>query len=285
MKQWTDNIYQITFPAPRPHARAANSFLLSHERLLIDAGFAGAANYARLTAALAQLNLQVTDLQGIVITHHHPDHVGLLEALPPTIPVYAAPGLSFYGTPAYQRVIDHLKLPAAVPPAARHNVQQRLETRLVPALSKRTIRPLTALTQFGLHARTVAGHSAQDTIITDDHGHWFTGDLLLAGIVFNSLLDIDPLSQSVVPHLRAQYRQFLRQVETLFPADATLYPGHGTPFTMEEAARIARQNQRFMARIAAQKAALPADTSYEDVVQATLHQLHVPAYFYVSALY
>lgn len=285
MKQWTNNIYQITFPAPQPHARAANIFLLYHERLLIDAGFAGTANYARLTAALAQLNLQVTDLRGVAITHHHPDHVGLLEALPLTIPVYAAPGLAFYGTSAYQQAIDHLKLPATVPSKARHNVQQRLKTRLVPALTKRTIYPLAALTQFGLHPHTLAGHSAQDTIITDEAGHWFTGDLLLAGIIFNSLLDIDPITQKVVPHLRTRYRQFLRQVDTLFPQNATLYPGHGTPFTMEEATRIARQNQQFMARIATQQAALPADAPYEDVVQATLHQLHVPAYFYVSALY
>ncbi|MFK5675607.1 MBL fold metallo-hydrolase [Ligilactobacillus sp. LYQ60] len=285
MKQWTNNIYQITFPAPHPHARAANSFLLYHERLLIDAGFAGTANYARLTAALAQLNLQVTDLRGVVVTHHHPDHVGLLEALPPEIPVYAAPGLAFYGTSAYQQAIDRLKLPVVVPPAVCRNVQQRLETRLVPALRKRTFYPLTALTQFGLHSRTLAGHSAQDTIITDEAGHWFTGDLLLAGIIFNSLLDIDPISQEVVPHLRTRYRQFLRQVETLFPSTATLYPGHGIPFTMKEATRIARQNQRFMARIAEQQAALPAKASYETVVQATLHQLHVPAYFYVSALY
>lgn len=285
MKQWTDNIYQITFPAPRPHARAANTFLLYHERLLIDAGFAGEKNYARLTNALAQLNLRVTDLQGIVITHHHPDHVGLLEALPRKIPVYAAPGLAFYGTSAYQQAIAHLKLPAAVPEEARHNVQQRLATRFVPALSNRTIRPLAALAPVGLHYRTLAGHSAQDTIITDEAGHWFTGDLLLAGIVFNSLLDIDPLSQCVVPHLRTRYRQFLRQVDALFPPSATLYPGHGAPFTMEDATRIARQNQRFMARIAEQRAALPTTASYEEVVQATLHQLHVPAYFYVSALY
>lgn len=36
---------------------------------------------------LQNIGYQPTDIEQVIITHHHPDHVGLLDYLPSTIPV------------------------------------------------------------------------------------------------------------------------------------------------------------------------------------------------------
>lgn len=45
--------------------------------VLVDTGWDDPASWSELTTGLAALGLDVTDVHGVVVTHHHPDHHGL----------------------------------------------------------------------------------------------------------------------------------------------------------------------------------------------------------------
>ena len=70
-------------PVPTPFAvGAVNCFLLRGSPLtLVDTGPGSAAALDVLERALAELRLQVSDLELIVLTHQHMDHEGLVEIL------------------------------------------------------------------------------------------------------------------------------------------------------------------------------------------------------------
>lgn len=60
---------------------SVNVFLLKSENgwALIDTGFPNSAD--QILKAIQQLGIQATDIQHIIVTHAHPDHIGSLAAL------------------------------------------------------------------------------------------------------------------------------------------------------------------------------------------------------------
>ena len=71
-------IWKFVIPIPFP-LRTVNMYALVNTQgwALIDTGMGTPEARAALTAALQQANLRISDLRTIVLTHHHPDHVGL----------------------------------------------------------------------------------------------------------------------------------------------------------------------------------------------------------------
>ncbi len=75
-----------------PPATATNTLILGGDRLLIiEPATPHAREQARLDALLRRLRAEGHELAGVVLTHHHPDHIGYAEALRAThaIPIYA----------------------------------------------------------------------------------------------------------------------------------------------------------------------------------------------------
>lgn len=72
------DVLQVKVPLPFP-LRWVNSYLLPGEGgwTLIDPGLRTEAAEAVWTSALAELGLGYSDIDRIVLTHHHPDHYGL----------------------------------------------------------------------------------------------------------------------------------------------------------------------------------------------------------------
>jgi glyoxylase-like metal-dependent hydrolase (beta-lactamase superfamily II) len=71
-------IWKFTLPIPFP-LRTVNMYALAGKDgwTLVDAGMGTSDARAALTAALQRANLDIKNLHTIVLTHHHPDHVGL----------------------------------------------------------------------------------------------------------------------------------------------------------------------------------------------------------------
>ncbi len=72
------HIWKITVPIPFP-LRTVNMYALVGEDgwVLIDAGMGTPDARAALQAGLERANLRIENLRAIVLTHHHPDHVGM----------------------------------------------------------------------------------------------------------------------------------------------------------------------------------------------------------------
>ena len=71
-------IWKFTLPIPFP-LRTVNMYALTGKDgwTLVDAGMGTPDARAALTAALQRAELSIENLRTIVLTHHHPDHVGL----------------------------------------------------------------------------------------------------------------------------------------------------------------------------------------------------------------
>jgi ribonuclease/clavin/mitogillin len=77
-----------------PPATATNTLVIGGDRLLIiEPATPHAREQARLDALLAELKAEGRTLAGIIVTHHHADHIGYATALREThgIPIFAHP--------------------------------------------------------------------------------------------------------------------------------------------------------------------------------------------------
>ena len=91
MASWIGNIAKIILPTPFA-VGDVNVYLVKGEALsLIDAGVKTKEAWDSFTKQLAQLGYAPNDIDQVILTHHHPDHVGLLEWLPDHVKVLGHP--------------------------------------------------------------------------------------------------------------------------------------------------------------------------------------------------
>ncbi|MDQ0253961.1 glyoxylase-like metal-dependent hydrolase (beta-lactamase superfamily II) [Evansella vedderi] len=91
MEQLTKNIYQMTVPTPFL-VGPVNTYLIEGDALtLVDTGPKTEEAYDVLKGHLKEKKLQFEDIEVVILTHHHPDHIGLLEEFLPNAKVYAHP--------------------------------------------------------------------------------------------------------------------------------------------------------------------------------------------------
>lgn len=88
MTEWQNGIAKITLPTPFA-VGDVNVYLVKGERLtLIDAGTKTEESWDTFKSQLGDLGHTPEDIEQVVLTHHHPDHVGMLDFLPDSLEVY-----------------------------------------------------------------------------------------------------------------------------------------------------------------------------------------------------
>lgn len=91
MTEWKNGIAKLTMPTPFA-VGDVNTYLIKGDRLtLVDAAVKTEEAWAALKNQLASLHLRPEDIEQVVLTHHHPDHVGLLDYLPDSVELYGHP--------------------------------------------------------------------------------------------------------------------------------------------------------------------------------------------------
>jgi glyoxylase-like metal-dependent hydrolase (beta-lactamase superfamily II) len=235
-------------PLPLPFAlRSVNVYLAEDGAggwTLFDAGLGLAADEAALRAGLAAAGVSLEDITALVLTHAHPDHIGLAGMVVGAsgCPVYMFPREAermyrVWGSydmattdeviPALQAMYRAHGLPeAALATIAPSTLKMRQILRLAPAPSIVAIADSDTFTLGGRRHTAIwtPGHSDYHLCLLRDDEVFFVGDHILPAITPN--IGVYPEAR---PDPLRDYFESLTRVRTA--RSRLVLPGHGKPFS------------------------------------------------------
>ncbi len=237
------NIWKITMPIPFPLRTVNVHVLIGNDGwALVDAGMGTPDARAAFKVGLQRAGVSMDKLRAIVLTHHHPDHIGLSGEL------HEQSGAAVYMHPIDEADL-HFAWSGKMPQRFRR-VSQFLRQHGMPPTDLWVsqvdpqvmhdiihIPPHEAFTLFddgeyvdllGERYRVIwtPGHSdGQICLFRERDGIFLAADHVLPRITPN----IGLYSEHQRPNPLADYKDSLKKVSTL-PASIAL-PGHGEPFT------------------------------------------------------
>ena len=239
----TGGIHRITVPTPFAVGRV-NVYLIEDEPLtLVDAGPNSATSFNELTNGLAELGHSLEDIELVILTHQHIDHLGLVSLVAErsgadvaAIDV-AVPFVENYSEEAQKddEFARSVMLRNGIPPdvvSALSAVSQAFRAWGARADVTRVLHdgdelPLRDRT---LHVHHRPGHSPTDTVFHDrERRVLLSADHLLGHISSNPLITRPPAGSDERPQALVTY---LRSLEQTREMDVELVlPGHGEPIT------------------------------------------------------
>jgi glyoxylase-like metal-dependent hydrolase (beta-lactamase superfamily II) len=230
-------------PIPTPFAVGrVNCYLIEDEPLtLIDAGPNSATSLMAMEAALTEHGRSVEQIERIVVTHQHIDHIGLVQILAERSGAEVcaldalAPWLADYRRQmeANDEFATEIMLRNGIPNDVVHALRAvsasfrawGAAARVTRSLADGELLPFASRSWRMLHR---PGHSPSDTVFLDEaSGELFGGDHLIEHISSNPLIS-RPLtgeSSSERPKALMSYLDSLRQTREM--ELSVVYAGHG----------------------------------------------------------
>lgn len=254
MKTKSDMIIKLTLPTPFP-VGDVNVYLVKGDRLtLIDAGPKTAEALAALKSQMEQAGYRIEDIEQVILTHHHPDHVGLLDYLPQSIDVIGHP----FNAPWIMQ--DELFMKAQKEFFLKLFVEFGIDERMLPYLAQfdssmkyACKRNLTAGISEGdsvpgmdgWHVIETPGHAQTHiALYRAEDGLMFGGDHLLQHISANPLLE-PPMNGGERPKPQVQFNE---SFESLLKIPISrVFSGHGETVEMPHELiryRLKKQEER-----------------------------------------
>ena len=238
-----EGIHRIAIPTPFAVGRV-NVYLIEDEPLtLVDAGPNSGTSLDELQRGIAALGHSLEDIELVILTHQHIDHLGLVSL------VAARSGAEVAALDVAVRFVENFSVEAqadddfATEMMLRHGIPEDVVTalgsvsRAFRAWGSRAevTRVLRDGEELRFRDRTLAvhhrpGHSPTDTIFHDrERRILIAADHLLGHISSNPLLTRPPDGSTDRPQALVQY---LASLEKTREMDVELVlPGHGDPVT------------------------------------------------------
>jgi glyoxylase-like metal-dependent hydrolase (beta-lactamase superfamily II) len=239
----SEGIHRIPIPTPFAVGRV-NVYLIEDEPLtLVDTGPNSATSFDELTTGLAELGHSLVDIELVVITHQHIDHLGLVSlvaqrsgaevaAIDVAVPYVENFSQEAQKDDEFARSVmlrngipeDVVSALSAVSQAFRAWGSRADVTRVLHNGGDLSFRDRT------LHVHHRPGHSPTDTIFHDrERRVLIAADHLLGHISSNPLITRPPDGSAERPQALVTY---LRSLEATREMDVGLVlPGHGDPIT------------------------------------------------------
>ncbi|MFJ5715638.1 MBL fold metallo-hydrolase [Neobacillus sp. NPDC093127] len=257
MAEWKDGIAKITLPTPFP-VGDVNAYLIKGERLtLVDAGVKTEESWNSLTEQLAELDLSPNDIEQVVLTHHHPDHAGMLDFFPDSLEVYGHPLNERWIHPTeaffeeqeafFKERFQEFGLPAEYFPflsklrnTLKYSCNRSLTGHLVEGMNPPRLSEWQVLETPG-HAQS------QIALFREEDGILIGGDLILAHISPNPLLEPPVPGEQERPKPQLQHNDSMKKLLS-YPIQF-VYTGHGKEvFQLKELIeqRLLHQHERAM---------------------------------------
>ena len=228
------NINKIVIPTPYP-VGDVNAFLVKGDALtLFDAGPKTEEAYEAIKWGIRAAGYDMKDVEQVVLTHHHPDHAGWVDAFPQAdilgheyvdYWMRQEPDFLEYHTQFYMQELEKQNVPQSI---IKNIVQVRGELELFGS------RPLTSFLKegdevpghLGLKVYETPGHAQSHLIFLDEQSRQcIGGDLLLEKVSSNPLVEPPISLEGDRPHSLLQYNASLQKLSDLNVS--TLYTGHG----------------------------------------------------------
>ncbi len=259
-------VYPIIFPAPYGSVGTFNFYIIEQRNslTLIDAGINHESCWEYFNFSLAALGFKVSDIECIILTHHHEDHVGLLKRIlaEKDLPVYA-----------HAIAIQRLQMDSAFfhmryqffdtlykEMDCYRDAQPRLE-KLKATLKELNERKLMA--NFipikegdivnGLEVIETPGHSPDSISLLDRERKWaFTGDLILKDFPTNAIIDPDQDGvrlKSVLQQRNSLAKCAEMDVQFVFSGHKSIIDNH-KQLVNQKLASMNRKSQRLLTLIA-----------------------------------
>lgn len=235
-------IYPVTISTDVANLRSFNFYLVRNKGhlFLVDAGYDDDANWEALHDVLRQNGYKLTDLEAILLTHHHFDHVGLVNRIlsEHAIPIYAHQEaiIRLRRDPKYlQRRIEFFDVLYRRMGCSEREVAEEMY-RLARYVEKnekqiidceiKTIKEGDEL--FGFKVLEVFGHSLDHIAFYHKASKQIlVGDHLIEHMSSNAIIDIGPKGQR--PRSLVLYEQSLKRLLDI-PIEIA-YSGHGAIIT------------------------------------------------------
>lgn len=250
----TKDIFKITVPTPFP-VGDVNMYLFKGDTLtLVDAGTKTEEAWESFIQQLSDLGYKPSDIDQVVITHHHPDHVGFLDYFPNELPVIGhhknQPWISrdeqFFkaNIPFYKELFTQLGIDPDL--TNMINMNKELKYSCHRSLTSSVIENDSIPGMDGFTVIETPGHAQSHIgLFREKDGLFLAGDTLLAKISPNPLLEPPQFGETGRPRPLVQYNESLKKLQTL-PL-AKVMTGHGedinNPFELIEH-RLEEQKKR-----------------------------------------
>ena len=214
-----------------------NFYIVQHEgkTFLVDAGIDRDDCWALFEEKLTEIGLTVRDLDAIILTHHHVDHIGLVNRIRNVhdVEVYAHPKAFL----RLKRDRSYLEKRIAffedlyMKMGCKHEVNKeiaRLRKAMVDNKSQALNGDLSPIKEgdhiFGFTILELPGHSVDHiTLYHQESGIIFVSDVVIEHLSSNALIDLDE-NGSRTPALQ-QYERSLKRLRDM--PIRKMYPGHG----------------------------------------------------------
>lgn len=237
-------VYPIVYREKYGNLSSVNCYLYDNGNSLslIDAGLKKTNFIEFFNETLRQLQLSITDIDQILLTHHHDDHTGLINEVLSIkdIPVYAhhkaLPRIHFDESYLQNKITFFKRIYEEY--GCLEIVSERFKTMEQTYDNREQLRIQTTALPLhngdeieGMKVMEVPGHSPDSILFYDQSVRWqFSGDLVLKNASTNALIDFDDDMQ-LLPTVSQYYQSLLDcfKLETDW-----MFPGHEEPFQQHQ---------------------------------------------------